>query len=115
MGNVPWVDLPPWALAGIVVLGLIQLCLQVLALVNAFRTPEERLVTGRRWVWVLVIVVGQLVGTIIYFAAARTPVVQEDPIHSRSASDASARAEARKAADLLYDSSSEKEDRRKGR
>ena len=115
MGNVQWVDLPPWALAGIVVLGLVQLCLQVLALVNAFRTPEERLVTGRRWVWVVVIVVGQLMGTIIYLAAARKPVVQEDTIHSRSTSDASARAEAKKAADLLYGSSSETKDRRKGR
>ncbi len=106
MGNVQWVDLPPWALAGIVVLGLAQLSLQVLALVTLFRTPEERLVGGRRWVWIVAIVFGQFVGPIVFFSAARKPPVQEDPLQDSSDSDAPAQAKARQAADLLYGNSS---------
>ncbi|MEW6216064.1 MAG: PLDc N-terminal domain-containing protein [Candidatus Bipolaricaulota bacterium] len=101
MGNIQWADLPLWALAGIVVLGLAQLSLQVFAVVNVFRTPEERLVTGRRWVWVLVIVLGWI-GLIVYFTAARRPTVEQDPLHATPGSDGSASAKARQAADLLY-------------
>lgn len=112
MSNVGWADLPPWALAVLGVLGLVQISLQILALVSAFRTPEERLATGKRWVWIVIVVFGQLVGAIVYFAAARRPPVQQDPLSGRPGSDASARAKAQQAADLLYGTPSDAKERR---
>ncbi|GAB4306821.1 MAG: hypothetical protein Kow0097_06560 [Candidatus Bipolaricaulota bacterium] len=112
MGNVAWADLPALALGAIVALGVVQLSLQVLALVTVFRTPEERLVTGRRWVWVAVVALGQLVGAIVFLAAARKPTPAPDPVST--APDAE-RDGARRAADLLYGDRSPEERRRKER
>lgn len=114
MDNIPWADVPAWALVGIVVLGLAQLSLQVLAVLSVLRTPEERLVTGRRWVWILVIVLGWI-GLIAYFAVARRPLVQEDAAYTPSAPDPPPDAKAQRAADLLYGSSPDNKDRRPGR
>ncbi|QAA76061.1 MAG: hypothetical protein BIP78_0295 [Candidatus Bipolaricaulis sibiricus] len=106
MGNTAWADLPTWALVAVVVLGGVQLSLQVSALVILFRTPDERLVTGRRWVWVAVVVFGQLVGAIAFLAAGRRPVTEQDPLHSAPQPGDVTRAQARRAADLLYGDSS---------
>ncbi len=110
MGNIGWADLPPWLLVGIVVVGLAQLSLQVLALVNVFRTPEGRLVTGRRWVWVAVILFGW-VGLIAYFAAGRRPMPQPDPVGTTSDPDAPPTAPTQRAVDVLYGSLPKNRDR----
>ncbi len=109
MSTIGWADLPAWVLAGIVVLGLAQLSLQALALASVFRTPQERLVTGKRWVWILAIALG-IVGAIAYFAAARRPALTEDPVQS-VAEPSSLDAQAQRAVDLLYGTSSEETDR----
>lgn len=42
---------------------------------NAVRTPgEERLLTGRRWLWLLVVLAGGLVGALIYLAVGQAAV-----------------------------------------
>jgi DMSO reductase anchor subunit len=58
------------------VLIVVQLTLMVLALINLSKTPVERL-RGPRILWVLVIVFGELVGPVVYFAVARKPEVVE--------------------------------------
>ncbi|HPD06293.1 MAG TPA: hypothetical protein PLC08_00200 [Candidatus Bipolaricaulis sp.] len=91
-------DLPGWAIVVLGSLALIQLGLQVFALVTALRTPADRLLTGQRWVWIVVIALG-LVGAIVFLAVARRPVPEPDSVNTTPDLD---KDKARRAADLLY-------------
>jgi hypothetical protein len=113
MGNIGGAISSAVVLGFIVVLGLTQLTLQILALVSLFRTPQERLVTGRRWVWLLVIAVG-VVGAVVYFAAARRPALADDPLGTTGEGQ-SPDTKAHRAADLLYGDPADRKDRGEGR
>lgn len=95
-----WGDLPTWAIAAIALLGLIQLGLQAFALSIALRTPPERLLTGRRWLWIVVLALG-IVGAIVFLAAARKPTPAPDLVKASPGPDQD---KARRAVDLLYGS-----------
>lgn len=58
---------------------VLELALLVLALVDVLRRPDEAVTGGRRWVWILLIVLMQTLGPIIYFAAGRRPRPVTDP------------------------------------
>ena len=62
--------LSPTALILLGCLALAQLALQVYALIDLFRRPT--VTGGRRWVWLLVILLGNLLGAIIYLAVGRS-------------------------------------------
>jgi hypothetical protein len=47
---------------------LLQLTLMIVALVDLARREKTR---GPKWVWILVIVLGELIGPIIYFIFGR--------------------------------------------
>ncbi|HEU5222305.1 MAG TPA: PLD nuclease N-terminal domain-containing protein [Candidatus Lumbricidophila sp.] len=79
--------LPTGALIAIGVLAVAQLALTVTALVVLARTPRERVVFGRKWVWALIIVFVNLVGAVVFFAVGRTPTKVTDP--APAAADAS--------------------------
>ena len=66
------------ALLGLVL--LVQVALLVAALVDLLRRPDEAVTGGRRWVWILVVVLLQAVGPLAYFAAGRRPRPVEDPV-----------------------------------
>ncbi len=100
-GTTAWSDLPTFVQFVIIVLGLSQLGLQVVALIRLFRTPEERLQTGKRWVWLLIVLLGGLVGTIVFLATGRLPPQAVDPPRSEK-SERSAAERGRRAADVLY-------------
>lgn len=106
MGNGAWTDLPGWTQIAIAVLGVAQVSLQLVALVTLLRTSEERLAGGKRWVWILVVLLGQLLGAILFFAAARRPAPEEDPLR-REDNASAVDAKARRAADVLYGDSSD--------
>ncbi|MGD9840566.1 MAG: hypothetical protein AB7U87_02510 [Candidatus Bipolaricaulis sp.] len=91
-------DLPAWALVAIGLLALVQLGLQAFALIIVLRTPPDRLLTGRRWVWIVVIALG-LVGAIVCLAVARRPAPEPDSVNTAPDLDLD---KARRAADLLY-------------
>lgn len=56
------------------VLILVQVGLQLAALVHLIRTPAERVtIGGRKWAWGLIIVFGELIGPILWFAMGRKP------------------------------------------
>jgi hypothetical protein len=57
----------------------LELALLVIALVDVLRRPDEAVTGGRRWVWILVIVLVQTLGPIVYFAAGRRPQPATDP------------------------------------
>lgn len=52
----------------IIPLVLLQLTLMIVALVDLARREKTR---GPKWVWILVIVFGELIGPIIYFIFGR--------------------------------------------
>lgn len=93
--------LPTWALAVLGAMVAVQLALQIIAFVNLARTPVERVVFGRKWPWVLIILLGELVGSIVYLAAGRRPAEAADPNRASTAA-ASSSDRASRAVDLLY-------------
>ena len=90
------------AVVGIGVLVAVQLVLMVVALVSLFRAPVERL-RAPKWMWGLVIVLGQIAGPIVYFVLARKPEqVDVAPAQLDERSQ-----EAGTVADMLYGDSNE--------
>lgn len=65
--------LPPGLLVGLAVLLLVQLTLDVIALVSLVRRPVEQVALGNKWVWVAIIILLNLIGPILYFAIGRKP------------------------------------------
>ena len=56
----------------VAVLVAVQLTLQIIALVQLVRTPVERVsIGGRKWVWALIIVFGEILGAIFWFVLGR--------------------------------------------
>lgn len=96
--------LPAGVVTMLVVLLAVQMVLMVAALIVMFQTPEERLIFGKRWVWVLIVVFGEIVGSIAFFAFARKPQVVIEPMTAGPSPDAppAARPDAERVADMLY-------------
>ncbi len=69
--------LPTAAVVALVAVLLIQLGLQVFGLIDLARRP--RVPGGRKWVWAVVIVAGNLVGALVYLALGRSvpPIVDD--------------------------------------
>ncbi len=83
---------------GIGLLILVQLTLQIVALVLLIKAPSERVtIGGRKWVWALIIILGELVGAVLFFFLGRKPAAVIEPT---SVTPAASRATA--AADALY-------------
>jgi hypothetical protein len=76
---------------GVILLALailvVQLALLVAALVDVLRRPDEAVTGGRRWVWILVIVLVQTIGPLAYFAAGRRPRPAAEPSPRSDAPD----------------------------
>lgn len=79
------------------VLIVVQLTLMVLALVSLVRRSATA-VRGPKWLWAVVIVFGEIVGPIVYFAVARAPE-QVDVARSDVSTTAT---QAESVADVLY-------------
>lgn len=90
--TMPW-----WMLAGLGVLVVVQLTVEIWALVDLYRRPADRVVLGKKWVWVLIILFVNLVGAIVYFAVGRVPAPAAEVTPDTPTSDRAARA-----ADALY-------------
>ena len=95
--------LPRAGVIALLVLLSIQIILQVVALVDLAK--RRTVPGGKRWLWALVIVFGNLVGAVVYLAVARIPGPGElAPGSSEDAGTAS-----RDALDRLYGSPPDKE------
>ncbi len=92
-------------LVAIGILVAAQLTLMVLALVSLVRRPATA-VRGPKWLWAIIIVFGELVGPIVYFAVARAPE-QVDVVRSQAAP---ASGPADSVADVLYGPKDGKDD-----
>ena len=88
--------LPMPALVAIGALIVVQLTMQVFALVDVAKRPAAGL-TLPKWGWVAIIVLAEILGPIVYWVAGRKPAAATDV---RTAIPAGTRAS--DAADLLY-------------
>lgn len=60
----------------LIVLGafaVVQVGLDMVALVDLYRRPRAHVALGNKWIWVLIILLVNLLGAILYFAIGRTP------------------------------------------
>lgn len=78
-------SLPTGALFAIGALVVVQLTLQIAAVVQLVKTPKERVsLNGNKAIWAIIIVAGEMVGAIVWFFAGRKPQAAEDPIAAAS-------------------------------
>ena len=98
--------LPPVAWAAIIALAIVQFSLMILALVKLARTPQNQVNLDRKWLWAIIIIGLNLVGSILFLALGRKPA----PISGETPPTAAAHAgDARveRLVSLLYDGRSD--------
>lgn len=66
-------SLPVWVVVAIAVVGIAEVVLDVVALVDLYRRPIDRVALGNKWAWVAIIVLVNLLGAILYFVVGRRP------------------------------------------
>jgi hypothetical protein len=71
--TMPLSSLPGWAWIVIAAIAVVQVTLDVIALVDLYRRPADRVLTGNKWVWLAVILLANLLGAILYLVVARKP------------------------------------------
>jgi NADH:ubiquinone oxidoreductase subunit 6 (subunit J) len=67
--------LPVGVLVAVGALAVVQLTLDVVALVDLYRRPAAQVVSGNKWVWVAVVLLVSLLGAILYLVVGRTKAV----------------------------------------
>ena len=93
--------LPAYMLPLIGVLLAVQLVLQLIALIDLVRRPHVTL-GDRKWAWALIILLGESIGALLYFALGRVPGAANEE-RSRPAVDVGAAQEKAQAiVDQLY-------------
>jgi len=56
----------------------IELVLDVIALVDLFRRPVSRVALGNKWVWLAIILLVNLLGSVVYLIVGRKPAPATD-------------------------------------
>jgi NADH:ubiquinone oxidoreductase subunit 6 (subunit J) len=95
-GNAP--AIPVWAVVALGVLAVVQITLDVVALVDLYRRPVKQVVFGNKWIWVAIVLLINTVGAIIYLVVARKPVAMPE----NAGPSASPTVRAQDIADALY-------------
>jgi NADH:ubiquinone oxidoreductase subunit 6 (subunit J) len=62
-----------WVLVAVGVLAVVQITLDVIALLDLYRRPAAQVVFGNKWIWAAIVLLVNLVGAILYLAAGRQP------------------------------------------
>jgi len=96
--NEFWSAIPAWIQVVLTLLVLLQVTLEVFALVDLYRRPVDQVIFGNKWVWLAIILLVNTVGAIIYLLAARKPA----PLTDGVAPPASSSARTDDIADTLY-------------
>jgi hypothetical protein len=89
--------LPVAALIALGALLVVQVVLDVVALVDLYKRPNDQLTIAYKWVWVAIILLISTIGAILYLVIGRKPAAA---VEARPAAPAAARAA--NAADALY-------------
>jgi ABC-2 type transport system ATP-binding protein len=93
------VTIPPGAMLALIIFGVAEVALLVFCVVDIVRRPA--VLGDRKWLWVLLVVLFTIPGSIIYLAIGRVPAPAEEP---SAAPDQEARDRTHAAAGLLYGS-----------
>ncbi len=94
--NFDLASIPAGVLILLGVVLVVEIALDVIALVDLYRRPIARVALGNKWIWVAIIVLINLIGAILYFAIGRKPAAAgEEPAVKPSRSSA-------EIADALY-------------
>jgi hypothetical protein len=88
--NTDLSTLPVGLLIGLGVLLVIQITLDVIALVSLYRRPLSSVTLGNKWVWVAIIVLVNMVGPVLYFVLGRKAETPADSFAPASERDISA-------------------------
>lgn len=102
--NLVWGDIPTWLQMALVALAAVQLVVEIYAIVVLLRTPDERLVFGKKWPWIVIILFVNMIGAIVFLAAGRKPLPAVDPLVAVNLPTAPPPSTERtsRAADVLY-------------
>lgn len=57
----------------LVAIALVEVGLDVYALVDLYRRPADQVVLGNKWIWVAIILLVNLLGAILYLAIGHKP------------------------------------------
>jgi ABC-2 type transport system ATP-binding protein len=91
------VTIPPGAMLALVIFGIAEVGLAVFCIVDIVRRPA--VLGDRKWLWVLLVVLFTIPGSIIYLAIGRVPPPAKEP---EAVPDQEARDRTHTAAGLLY-------------
>ena len=69
---------PVWGLVALGLLAVVEVTLDVVALVDLYRRPIEQVVFANKWIWVAIVLLANTIGAIIYLVAGRRPAVRID-------------------------------------
>jgi hypothetical protein len=69
--NVQLSTLPIGVLIALGILAIAELVLDIVALVDLYRRPAQNVTGPSKWIWVVIIVLVNLLGAILYFAVGR--------------------------------------------
>ena len=99
-----WAEVPGWLQVVVIAAAAVQITVEIYALVVLFRTPEERITGGKRWLWAVIILFVNLIGAIVFFVAGRKPLPAVDPLATANLPSAPPETveRAQRAADVLY-------------
>jgi hypothetical protein len=64
---------PVWVLVVLGVLAVVQITLDVIALLDLYRRPTAQVLFGNKWIWVAIALLVNTVGPILYLVAGRKP------------------------------------------
>lgn len=84
-------SLPTPALIALIIAIAVQLALQITALIRLVRSPRDRVVFDRKWPWVLIILLANMVGAIVFLVAGRRPAPVDDSATARDSEGTSVR------------------------
>jgi len=70
--------LPTWMIATLVVFVIVQVGLEVYAIIDIIRRPADRITGNNKVLWVLLVLFVNLIGAIIYLVVGRKPDVVTD-------------------------------------
>ncbi|MDR1449135.1 MAG: hypothetical protein LBI84_02850 [Propionibacteriaceae bacterium] len=76
--NLDFSILPAPVVIALAVLVAAQIALLAISLVVLFRAPRGRLVFERKWPWFLIVVFGNMIGSIVFLAVGRRAAPVDD-------------------------------------
>jgi len=89
--------LPTPALIALIVFAVVQVSVELYAIIDIIKRPADRIVGEKKWVWIVLVLFVNLIGGIIYLLVGRKPAEVVETQASNATPDV-----ARDAVDTLY-------------